>query len=331
MKHVFLIHSNIAILMANSVIKHLGLGDDNIMFISARGVKTDLDIKTIKDNDFLTEFEKINLINFFKYNTLIDTIDQIFQKEISANYKLYIPHLANPFFQILATNENCKEIVILEEGINCLSKRLYQHSEGFKRKIIDFIFNYTGIYGKHRFYRISNNLDDRFLKNKIETLYAITPDAFSFYKKEAQVISPSIRGLKSGLSNIEDGSVILIFEGIVDQKNLNELTLFNSLDRILSDIKELNIKVKFHPAQSKDSRNKIIEKLSQEKRLEIIVDNTILEVVLLSKKNLKIYGFTSSLLHYGKICGHTVFSYAYLWDHDDLYKRYRSYNDFQIP
>ncbi|MEN2413835.1 polysialyltransferase family glycosyltransferase [Flavobacterium mesophilum] len=332
MKHVFLVHSNTTLIVANGVIKKEKLQKEDILFLLTRGFKNSFDYSNIDGDIFFQELEGINYLNFFKGWKQIKMIDNFIKNKINNDFTIYLPHVAHPFFQILYTNERCVAVHILEEGVNCLSKKLYDNSSSLKFSFINLFFNILGLYGKRRFFRVRSNIDF-FIKKEVQTIfYYLTPNAFSevslFEKKE---IALDFHELNFMEKKINDNSTIFVFEAIVEQGNLSMDLFFKSIYEVLNDIQSYKIYVKFHPAQNEDNIRKIYDILSEKIEVIVLDNNVILEFEFLRSKKLIIYGFTSSLLHYARLFGHKVKSYSFLWEKDKMFANFRSSNDFSIP
>lgn len=333
MKHVFLVHSSTTLIVAKGVIERESVDRDDVLFILTRGFSTNLDYNKINVNELFQHFENITYKNFYKGWKFIGKVDEFVNSCINDNFMIYLPHIAHPFFQILCTHVNCLDVKILEEGVNCLSKKIYNNVGSFKFKLINLIFNDLGIYGKTRYFRVRSNIDFPLIRKKLQPIfYSITPNGFKEVNGyEKKVVNYNFADLNNDRNIIENNSAVFVFEGIVEQGNLSKETFFNSIRYVTDEIKENKIYVKFHPAQSKENIEEICRILTSKFEIIILDNSVILELEFLKTKNLLVYGFTTSLLHYAKLFGHQIISYSSLWKEDEKFISFRAFNDFPIP
>lgn len=333
MKHVFLVHSSTTLIVTKGVIEKENIDKKDVLLLLTRGFLTDLDYKKINGNDLFQQLENIDYKNFYKGWNCINRIDDFINDFIEDTFVIYLPHIAHPFFQILSTNNNCVCVNILEEGVNCLSKNLYDNRGSFKFQIINFFFNNLGIYGKGRYFRVRSNIDFPLIcKKRPPVFYSITPNGFLEVKNyEKKVVRYNFSDLNNETDFIEDNSTVFVFEAIVEQGNLSRETFFDSIQYVIDTIEVNKIYVKFHPAQNKENIEEICKILISKTDIIILEGTVILEFEFLRCKNLFVYGFTTSLLHYAKLFGHQIISYSSLWEKDKMFINYRLFNDFPIP
>jgi hypothetical protein len=333
MTHVFLIHSSTTLIVAKGVIEKENIDSKDVFFLLTRGFTTNLNYRKISCNYFFQKLENLKYSNFYKGWSLINEIDDFVEDIISDIFTIYLPHIAHPFFQILSTNDKCLSVNILEEGVNCLSKKLYDNKSSLKFQIINFIFNKSKLYGKGRYFRVRSNIDfPLFQKIHLPIFYSITPNGFLHVKDYMKINVPyNFIDLKNEKDFIEENSLIFVFEAILEQGNLSSQTFFNSILQSIEGINSDKIYVKFHPAQNKENIEKICDILSTKFEIICLNRSVILEFEFLRCKKLIVLGFTTSLLHYAKLFGHQIISYSSLWEKDELFSNFRLINDFPIP
>lgn len=330
MKHLFLVHTHITYIVAQSIIESLSIKKKNIFFICTRNYKIDFD----NQMNLNAEFELLNNTNYSNFYLKWHLIKKIDRKLNSAGidlYHAYLPHIAHPLFQILGSNKKCYKINIMEEGANCLSNRLYNPPISLKKKIISLLFNKTGLWGKYRYFRVSSNTELKYFKKKIlPVFYGISSKSFQNVTGYEKQIINIYKEIKTVSKQIPDSASILLLESIIEQDNLNSVLFFDSIEFIAKKLNNEKVYLKFHPYQNADNREHVITILKKYTTVNLIADDVVMEKVFLYTKNLKVYGFTTSLLFYAKSFGHEAISFAYLWKNDLKYRNYIKLNDFNI-
>src|SRR5690606_13121164 len=82
--------------------------------------KTCIDVTKIHD-----ELDTFGLHNFYNKHKCIGLIDNKLNASLKGFYfRAYLPHVFHPAMQIIATHPNCKELHIMEEGVNAYSNYL---------------------------------------------------------------------------------------------------------------------------------------------------------------------------------------------------------------
>ncbi|OXA77567.1 hypothetical protein SAMN05444397_102555 [Flavobacterium aquidurense] len=330
MKHIFLVHTHITYIVAQSIIESLSLKNEEIFFISTRNYKIDFTDQI----NLNAEFELLNNTNYSNFFLKWQLIKKVDEKLLNANiglYQIYLPHIAHPLFQILGSNKKCTKINIMEEGSNCLSYRLYNPPVNIKKRLIALIFNKSGLWGQNRYFRVSSNSELKYFDKKLlPVFYGISPKSFqNVIGYEKRIIS--IHQEKTAVSKqIPDNVSVLLLESIIEQDNLSSSLFFDSIELLAKKLNSEEVYLKFHPYQNAENRKHVITILEKYTNVKLIADDIVMEKVFLCSKNLKVYGFTTSLLFYAKSFGHEAFSFAYLWKDDLKYKNYTKFNDFNI-
>src|SRR5690606_16186055 len=117
------------------------------------------------------------------------------------------------------------------------------------------------------------------------------------------------------------GNSVLVLEGAVEQGNLNLNTLIYGIRTMMKDLQVNKLYVKFHPAQTQENKSLIIKSIKDFDIEPIsIPDEIAFEQIILTNNNLKVYGFTTSLLFYAYEYGCKVKSYEQYLENDAAFK-----------
>ena len=340
MKYIFVVHSHISFYGALSVIDYRKIEKTNIIFITARHYKNCLLQKYISYDmsGFHDSTKNIKKYDFRSVGKFISEFDNDFNQYVSESYCLFISHFNNIFFQLFVTHPLCMQVSIIEEGVNHLSKKLFKfNNHGFRNQIKKLFIQVIGksfLYGRNRFFKIQHHLDFHFYTSKLEiskvNIYGFVENPFPHFN------SPNKYCINFYIDErvefmIPSKSDVLILEGAVEQGNLSMNTLVLGIKEILKHINNDCIFIKFHPAQSKSNREKItslIRKIGLS--VKIIPDTVSMEQIFLKEKDLRVHGFTSSLLYYAKLGKQKVFSYEKCLLHDEKFRKFRNLNDFNL-
>ena len=332
MKNIFYIHSHITYYVAKSVIKHLGIEPDSLIFIITRSYEN-MGLSKSKNINFTEihdELDSFSILNFNKKSPLIKNVDTALKKELNGEeFRVFLPHVFHPLMQIVATNTYCKELHILEEGVNAYSSYfMHFKDKSIIKGTVKRVLNLLSFVGKKRIFFIKNFDLRKFKKITEPIFYTITSKGFKGLPYK--VVRVEMIAEKIVQYNLESNHV-LVLEGAVEQGNLNLKPFLEAIKVILEEIKNNQIAVKFHPAQNSVNKNKILKIIEDlNKQVEVIPNNIAFEQIILDKPNLIVYGFATSLLFYAKESGCIVKSYEYLLLKDPLFKEFRSKNDFNL-
>lgn len=332
MKNIFYIHSHITFFVARGIIKHLNLSPDSLFYIVSRSFENEMLSKTncIDFTEVHDNLDSFNLLNFKSKLPEIKKVDNMLNRKLKGeDFIAYLPHVFHPLMQIIATNQQCKGLHILEEGVNAYSNYFMHFNEKSRVKgVVKYILNKLTFIGKKRIFFIKNFDLRKFKKEEPPIFYTVTSKGFKGlpYKIVRVEMIPE-NNSKYTISS----SNVLVLEGAVEQGNLKLKTFLNAIDIILQDIKANQLAVKFHPAQNSENKKKIIGLINKNnKQVEVIPNNIAFEQIILNNSNLQVYGFTTSLLFYAKEYGCLVKSYENLLSQDPLFKQFRSKNDFNL-
>ena len=317
MKHVFIIHSHTTFLIALSAIKKEILREDDIIFLYGRNytnsiVKVPYKIYCIDD---IYSFEdkhgiKYRLNPFYQYRH-IHNVDRFVKEKIGEDFAIYVPHIVFRLFQILVTNPLCKQINLIQEsGVTFMNKRLTFNS---------VISNFLTFFSQRIWYKDDWLIPLRLLP-KMNKTFSLNIDYFSKIECKEHVL---VKFPQINISlELDTTKPIYLLEASAEHKCVETNIFLEGCRYMIEDSKhDLNY-IKFHPGQSKENREKILSFFGNSVVKERPSDVPF-ELILGSFRNLKLYGFTTSLLGFGKNLDHEVHSYA-----DYLIKNSKKYADY---
>ena len=317
MKHVFVIHSHTTFLIALSAIEKERIKVNNVLLLYCRNYSNktvDIPYNTIEANvlySYLYKFVidyRFSPFRQIKYNKLVD---EFVRDIVRDSYELYIPHTNYPFFQVLATNPLCRGVNLIQEGASTFLE------DKFSWKIR--LSNVLTFFNKRVWFQESW-LIPSFLVNKMHNTYAIRDSFFSKIKCKDHVIV-SFPSIKVNI-NIDTNKPIYIMEASAEHEAIKTEVFLEGCKYMIDKTHEDLNYIKFHPDQSKENRAKILSFFEKTKIVVLPMDIPF-EMIMSSYKNLKIYGFTSSLLYFAQDLGHEVHSYKdYLTERSEKFKNY---------
>lgn len=314
MKHLFLIHSHTMFLTSMGVIEHLGLKDPDVVIINFRHYHNPRLGFNYKSYDFTETVEESYHI-FFSYsrkhflidkkqrNKIVDAFDDFVDNIIQEDYRLYVPQLQSPSFQILATNEKCEEVFFVQEGARIMYDCINDKNKWYFR-----LYNKLFMRNEDRMWKAYNwfpKKDSPY--NKPITAFAF--DKSYFGNAPSKTILVSWPKVKIDI-HLNTEYPIFIMEAAVELGQVEKHVYRKCLDKLIEECGGKNNYIKFHPQQSKETQNQIIEMFLQKgKKVEKLPMDIPFELILAAYKNLTVCGFGSSLLFYAKTFGHKVISH----------------------
>jgi len=326
MKHIFLIHSHTLYLTSLATIEYLKLKKEDIIFIYSRYYNT------ILKNDFLTvdmseeaencfhavlSFSRRNyLINHKLKNNIIRKVDTFIDKNVTDVFNVYVPHLQSFISQIFATHERCVECNFVQEGGRVMSEFVVN-----KNWLPFQWYNFLFLRKEKRIWKsICWFPMESVHFTKPIRVYAIDKKFFGEWNGEIHVIKwPELQIPYT----IESQCPIFVYEGAVELGQVEKHIYMNAVKRQIEKYHQKNNYVKFHPMQTIEAKKTIKNFFIQEgvEMMELPMDVPF-ELLLTSYKNLKLYGFGTSLLFFAKALGHEIVS-----DEKELLKshKYRQY------
>lgn len=309
-KHIFYIHSNITQLVAEAYILKYNLNEDShIIYPKRYKPKTNLNA------DYFPYFDELYTYNIPGNNFLRkkkqckEILGFISRINNGSKFIFYIPHLNINTLRVVISHPECIDFMYLEEGILSYSilddinffmpskKFTFFQSLGFGFSMQTAFpdLNRTGI--------CLNSNAFPFLRNKIIL--------------ERNIIELLLQS-KEQYKNINfDNQAILVFDSSVENKMVTIQEYLCSIIDSICFIQNRGIKklyYKFHPDQLLFDFYKYFKYYLESGvfsiEVEEIPQETSLELVFMSAKNITVLHTMSSLGYYANVFGHFTFSNA---------------------
>lgn len=298
MKHVFIVHSHTLFLTSLGVIDYLHLDSTDVVFLTFRNYCCKYLSKSYKSVD-VSELEKFNWTVGFRKSRLKKAerwADEIIEEHIKENFIAYTPH-SSLFNQLFITNDFCEGYNYIQEGITDI---FYKH-----KSIKDYIYLLQTYYlNDKRFYRNRSWIITPNLQEKAKNLkcYVFNPNIFSAIPKEKIVIKWPKLTLDR---QFDDNNAAFIIDCWVEQTYLEKKIFENAYENLINNNATDVSYIKFHPAQSDEIKSCVIGIFERHSlKYEILPQDIPFELILCAYPNMKICGFTSSLVYYAKQMGH---------------------------
>lgn len=319
MKHVFLVHSPITYIMALSVMCEENLRNEEVIFLSNKQLQYANVIPVLCMNKLFCGINKI--LYGRKFDTLIKKITY------GEPFYAYIP-VMNQQARLLVTNSQCLGFHFIEEGLEAYFRNMtldYLSSEGYSKKWrCTTINDYVNLL-RDSIALFIHGIPTKTLQlpfhyhnyafNESHIFYCSGKDAFSI------AVNRKVCSIKNRLTKLMDYSY-----DVSDSYIWVSSHIFQSYPSVKLEIKEMykqalfrffkdngckQLFVKFHPTENKDSR-KLTSQMFDELGVNytIVPDNIILELALITSKNVTMISDYSSLLLYNYILGHHNVSVA---------------------
>lgn len=314
MKHLFLIHSHTVFLTAMGVIEKLGLRESEVVIMNFRNYRNPkypiafecYDFtKTVEDSFhiFFSYSRKHFLLDKKMREKVVGEFDGFIDNVIHEEYALYVPQLQSPTFQILATNDKCKEVLFVQEGgrvmFDCITD---------KNKWYFTLYNILFMRNEKRMWKAYNWFPDKYAHYK-RPIKAFAFDKAYFGKMPTETIMVTWPIMEIDIK-LNMNYPVFVMEAAVELGQVEKQVYMKALGNLIDNCAKENNYIKFHPQQSKDTQEQIVEIFHQKgKDVESLPMNVPFELVLSSNKNMTVCGFGSSLLFYAKAFGHKVVSY----------------------
>ena len=304
--HIFYIHSHITYVIAQLFILEYNLEADKVRYIASRGYKLSTKSYNITGlYNYLESASKQNKV--LKLKQKIKFLDKNI-KSLANNkpFCVYVPQFNHSLFQIIATHELCKSVVLVEEGITSykLDEKLYERSN------TSYVQNLFQLFSKR--FTLNNKHYNPFPKHKFKYAICMHKQCFPFIneKRVLRINSDIVRNYK----NIaENNDVIFVLDSFMERTKISAEEYLMIIKETLKLSKPHNNKIfiKFHPEQKELIRKKTFDFITKEFDFERIIplkDSCILEFEFLKSKNLTVIGMHTSLLYYAKRLNHHVLS-----------------------
>jgi hypothetical protein len=308
MKYVFVIHSHTVFLSSIGTINHLKLHDDDVRFIYARNYKNSIYPSPYKSIDLSKEHDACNysIFHYKIYKNLIKTIDSYIADFVNDNFTVFVPHSMYYFFQIILSNKKCVDIQFIQEGAMVLDKLLdcRFNIKSFKYLICNLLL-YP--FYKYRIWATYGWIIPFYVRKGIRVeCYALSLTVFEKSPYKTHIIKwPQIE-LKT---HINPQYPCFVFDSSIEIGAIEKNIYIEGFRNLIKNKSEESNYIKFHPRQSEENK-KIIKDvfLDLEKNVIELPMDVPFEIYISQYKNIRIYGFNSSLLIFSAQLGHDVFS-----------------------
>lgn len=304
MKHIFFIHSNIAVISTYDTIKELVRRKENVVVLLTRGTKWQFS----KDNIQVIDITKLSMFYYTKTPHIRTIRDCLLAKKIlkrlklfvekvvaGSDFTMYIPHYHSVIISSFCENIRCKGYYFFEEGT--LSYRSIENIKqvmGYQNKyrIISRMIGVPYYFAYH-------------INEKMQGTIAISDEAFPWYNGK-KIITPF--HYNNEIISDNDYSIrrnIIVMPPLTS--NMKELiSLTDGLLNFLTKTSELSIALKFHPRTGEEEGDNlsIIMKVIEKYEVTILPSSYVIEYNLMQEKSV-IYSIKekSSLLLYSFLLG----------------------------
>lgn len=328
MKYIFIIHSHTLFLSSLGVINKLGLDKKDVIFLFHRHYKTIIpfDYKWI---DISEEFERTYYILFswsrkhFFYNKktrneVVGFFDKLIEDNAPNGYNLYSSHLQAFGYQILATNSRCKECFFVQEGGRIMTSVLTD-----RISFVWKLYNKLVLRNENRLWKCTNWYPSKDTPyNRRVTVYAFDGDYFGYVYPKDNI---HIDWPKIDIDvNIDPSCPMFLLDGGVELGQVEKHIYDKALRKMIGENATRMNYIKFHPMQSTE-RKEEVKRMFKDINCDVkeCPMDIPFELIVTKFKGLKLFGFGTSLLFYGKANGHHVVSYE-----EELMesRRYRLYS-----
>lgn len=300
MKHVFVIGSHTPYLSTLAIIDKLQLKKQDIVFVLGRNYKCFVQDKEIETYD-ISPIYYIYLKGRTRkqVRAQIAEISAFIDKTITEPYTLYIPHLAFFTFQIFATHKNCVDIKFMQEAIADFCREEGRWQMPTLRKIFVDLYFFLGT----KVWQSQGwNSYDKLKGKKVSETFAITDKIFMpMHCKHTIIKWPEI---KVNL-NLDPKASYFVLESLVEQKNIEKQIFMDGCSKLFAKYGAEHNYIKFHPYQKEENKQEILglfKKLGM--HIEVLPNDVPFEMILCSMKNMRVCGFTTSLIFYASLMGH---------------------------
>lgn len=321
MTHIFVINSHTTFLTSLGVINLLKLKDENVIFCYLRNYINSFLKIPYRTYDISTLFDSLQ-DDFEQGRDRYDIIERCdsFVKALNVRgYNLYVPHLACTMFQLLYTHKLCKKISFIQEGAVQVRNDIIMD-----RPIIDKIRTTLGLMFKHRRYLPGGwYVAGTIYKQRYLEAYATNERIFKYLPCRNRIIEwPKIQHFDLDLPE----GVVFVFDGFVGNEQAEYNVYMKNCERLINQYndKRCNL-IKFHPAQSEQERNCIINYLiNGHIPYKVLSDSIPLELSIISGRKNTYVGFGSSLLYYAKDNGHNVICHDdWMMETSEKYRKHK--------
>lgn len=311
MKYFFYVHSYITYIVSISVILLEDYPIKDVIFIFTRNFESDDDYMHILNQWRLdsqeqsltklsSEGERFLLLT--KYFLLKKIDRKIYSFSKGDNFIFFTPTKFPYLINFIATNKRCIQINYIEEGIQSYNNRFYriEKADLSIKNYVKFINHGNRSLRFNK--RIFRSVPFLFLITLVNSLFDPSVQVVRIKKPYIPKIDSQYH-----LNNCD----IFFLDVSVEKNVLNfdafQITVHQFL--LWYETQHQKIWIKFHPTQSIAVMSWFIETLTNLRiQYEILRNNICSEALLLYSRNLRVFGFHSSLLFYASYWGHKAFS-----------------------
>ena len=329
MKYIVTIGSHTQFLTAVGTLNSLNIDNpQNVLILYVRKYRNVLlDLPYRQDNIFdLYELSLDAITNFRNQRRLISSLDKIIRDFVGEeNFHAIVPHVATPLFQIIATNPLCISIDFIQEGGAPLKNRFIKKTS--LKSIVYDMYNAI-LLNHHRCWRTDQWIVPDFLRTKRRVA---TYDLGEYFKYMNNVDEHTIIKWPQVKVDYElnPDNPCFIFDSFMNMKCISEKDYMRCATKMIQEYAKDSNYVKFHPAQGISQKNAIKAIFTNlGKKVEELPMDIPFECFIIKYTKLKIVGFLSSLLDFGKqINNHEVIElYEDLLSASDSFKRWYKIN-----
>lgn len=298
MKHVFVVGSHTQYLTSMGTILSLKLSEEEVVFIWGRHYRC-----RYHDPKYVGHDLSDTYVIYFRHNTkrnlndTISKIDAFIDNKIKEDYTLYVSHLQFPFSQIMATNRKCVDVKFIQEGI-------IDFCSPQKETIYDWLINVL-ILRSDRVWKSSKwNTSFRLENKEISETFAISDCMFKDINCKHSIVKWPAYDLNIELNA---GNPIFLFESAVEMGLVDKKLFMTKTELMIEKYARAENYVKFHPFQSAKNKKEIIGIFNKfSKGVKELPEDIPFELILSSQQHLTLYGFSTSLLFFGRLAGHNA-------------------------
>lgn len=297
MKNVFIINSHSTFLTTLGVINENGLND--ILLILVRNYKN----LRLKNFNYVDASELSvrceNEFNNRRYNKtkklkVIADVDAFIGKYVSGYFHLYAPHLSHPFWISLYTNQRCVRFSYMQEG-NIPFRSAYVSKSPISWKIKNYLA--SKIITDRVWYCRPWFLRDQIKNISVVDSYANNEKYFKYLPVKTNIIKWPLPDSSVDI-DFKPNHSIFIFDAHVKNGIMKSSDYMRMCQKLINENSSKYNYLKFHPGQCQEEVDYIISLFKGNGLQFIVLDNSIpFEYVIMSKSNLHIVGYGSSLLY----------------------------------
>lgn len=322
--HLFWVHSNLAYLMAISIIAHEKLEERRCLLVLSRGMEIDSKIKCVRlwaDRSSQNTKPRGQWFSgtlqeslaFWRVRSAVRGLDQRVESlTAGSGFYAYIPNTHPITCQLLATHANCLGFSLFEEGTTSMYMDIIdarQKGKGFARTALS-------LFGYGR--RVSLNKPRLDLNYK--QAYSVTQQAFPFLESKTvlDLVEPPEATLQSEAMCF-DHAVLVVVDSFVENGYTSLQAYVSAMRDALNSFLPAKcshsrpIFVKFHPHQSQSVKEGVIsvmESVIGDGGYKLLKPSFLVELILLKTRGVLVINGASSLGWYAYLWGHKVYSFA---------------------